>query len=125
MKKIHFIFLSLVLSGCGAMGFGNSNSTTTVFNNSNDRITVTGTGGGEVRIEPNTRADVASRHPLTITSNNDDCVTSYMPRKVNVTATILNVIPGGLLGPIPLVIDLANGTMFNSPKNFHYTCLGQ
>ena len=120
MKKMYLLALLSILSACGAIGVG-SNHSTTIYNNSSDTITATATSG-VYKIKPETSLNVYSSEEINIKSKNRKCQEPTITRTPNGGAIFLDVIPGFILGIIPLLVDAITNDLYHMPETYYYTC---
>lgn len=120
MKKVYVLLTLSLLSACGAMGIG-SNKIVNIHNNSNDTITATGEMGN-IKIAPNTSVMMQSSEDITLNSTNKNCNSPIIQRTSNGSAIFLDIIPGFLLGIIPIVVDGLTGNLYKLPTNYNYDC---
>ena len=120
MKNICLLIALFSLSACGAMGVG-SNKYVTIHNNSDDTITATGEMG-IIKIAPKTSATVGSEDDVVLNSSNKNCNAPIIQRTSNGSAIFLDIIPGALLGIIPIVVDGLTGNLYKLPTNYNYEC---
>lgn len=120
MKKIIALFTVLLLASCGAIGVG-SNHQTMIYNNSSDTITASSTSG-VYKIKPEASLAVYSTDEINIKSKNTKCQEPKITSKPNGGAIFLDVIPGILLGIIPLFVDAVTNNLYHMPESYYYTC---
>lgn len=122
MKKIFLLLSILALSACGAMGIG-SNHKTMVYNNSDDMITVT-SDSGMYKVEPNNNINIYSKEHISIQNKNKNCSQVNVERELNSGAVFLDIIPGILLGIIPIFVDAVTNNLYRMPEAYSYSCVG-
>lgn len=120
MKRFIVLCTALLLVSCGAIGIG-SNHKTMVYNNSSNTITATA-DSGVYKIKPETGLAVYSTEEISIKSKNNRCQEPKIVRKPNGAAIFLDVIPGILLGIIPLLVDAMTDNLYHMPESYYYTC---
>jgi hypothetical protein len=119
MKKL-FLVSIILLSGCGTIGIG-SNHMVNVYNNSKDVITATGEMGA-IKIQPETTLSLKSSQDIMLNSSNKKCNSLAIQRQPNMPAIILDVVPGFILGIIPILVDAVSGNLYKIPLNYIYEC---
>jgi len=119
--KSYVLLLALpILAACGTLGIG-ANSTTNIRNDSDAPITVTGQRGMQ-RIAAGENADITSKTPIRIQSSNAKCDSPNVVSEINTPALILNIVPGLVLGVIPLFVDAITGNLSRMPQSFTFVC---
>jgi hypothetical protein len=121
MNKSLLILSFIGLAACGAIGIG-SNDSVNVYNSSDDFIIVQGDRGMS-RVAPNSSALVSGKSYMQINSKNPNCNSASIPKEANAAAILLDIIPGLLLGIIPIVVDAATGNLSTMPANYTYACI--
>ena len=122
MKKVLILCGVLVLASCGAIGIG-SNHKTMVYNNSDDVITVTA-NSGVYKLEPNDGKQIYSKDDIFIQNKNKKCSQVNVEREVNSAAVFLDIIPGFMLGIIPIFVDAVTNNLYRMPDTYSYSCAG-
>lgn len=120
MTKVYLLISLLFLSACGAIGIG-SNHNTMIYNNSSDTITATATSG-IYKIKSETSLTVYSTDEINIKSKKSTCQEPKITSKPNGVAIFLDVIPGFLLGIIPILVDAVTDNLYHMPESYYYTC---
>ncbi|MDE6571480.1 MAG: hypothetical protein K2L95_04685 [Alphaproteobacteria bacterium] len=120
MKQIIVLMLPWALAACGTMGIG-SNHKTTVFNNSGDVVFATGEMG-RIKIQPETSTEIHTGERFELSSKNPDCDTLVVDGRLNTAAVFLDIIPGGLLGVLPIFVDAMTKNMYKMPHEYIYEC---
>jgi len=118
--KIYPMLAILTLAACGTMGIG-SNHTVSIVNESQDVITVTGERGTQ-RIQAGATADVVSRRTVSITPANAKCDSPNIVPELNTPALVFNIVPGFMLGIIPLFVDAITGNLTRMPESYTFMC---
>ena len=120
MKNVIALFTALFLVSCGAIGIG-SNHQTMIYNNSSDTITASATSG-VYKIKPETSLTVYSTDEISIKSKNTKCQEPMITSEPNGGAIFLDIVPGVLLGIIPLFVDAVTSNLYHMPESYYYTC---
>ena len=120
MKNV-FILCSVVLvASCGAIGIG-SNHETMVYNNSDHVINVTA-DSGVYKINPDQNMRIYSKENISIQTKNSKCPQVNVTREINSGAVFLDIIPGILLGIIPVFVDAVTNNLYRMPEAYSYSC---
>lgn len=120
MKKLLALFSVLFLASCGAIGIG-SNHETMIYNNSKNMITAT-SSSGIYKIKPENSMSIYSKEKIEIKSSNSACQQPIITSSPNGAAIFLDVIPGWLLGIVPLLVDAMTDNIYHMPETYYYTC---
>jgi len=120
MKSYKLLLALPILAACGTLGIG-ANQTTNIRNDSNSTITVTGQRGMQ-RIAAGESADITSRSPIRIQSANAKCDSPNVVSELNTPALVLNIVPGLMLGIIPLFVDAITGNLSRMPESYTFIC---
>lgn len=120
MKKYSILFCCIFLASCGAIGIGR-NHRTNIYNNSNDVISVTA-DSGTYKIKPDQNMQIYSKEEISIHNKNSKCPQVNINQEVNSGAVILDIIPGVLLGIIPLFVDAISNNIYRMPEAYSYSC---
>ncbi len=123
MKKFFLLLFVLILSACGAMGIG-SNHKTMIHNESGDTIIVT-SDSGTYKVKPNNNINIYSKEHIAIQNNNKDCSQVNVESELNSGAVFLDIVPGILLGIIPIFVDAVTNNLYRMPETYSYNCAGQ
>lgn len=115
------LFAVLFLASCGAMGIG-SNHETMVYNNSNDVINIT-SDSGMYKLKPESSMRVYSKENISIQTKNSQCPQVNVVRELNSGAVFLDIIPGVLLGIIPIFVDAVTNNLYRMPEAYSYSCI--
>ncbi len=118
MNKLPVLLATLCLAACGTMGFG-KNHVVNIQNNSDYVVTASGEHG-TTKIQPNSSASIHGTKPINLTSKN--CASQVIDTDVNMTAFLLDIIPGMFVFWIPYGIDAITGGITNLPENYTYDC---
>lgn len=121
MKNIICIGLALVLASCGAIGIG-SNHETTIYNNSKNTISVTA-DSGMYKIKPGQDMRIFSRNDIMIQNPNLQCPQVGIPRELNSGAVFLDIIPGFIIGIVPIFVDAVTNNLYRMPEAYSYSCV--
>ena len=110
-----------LLTSCGAVGIG-SNHRTTVYNNSSDVISVT-SDSGMYKIKPDESMQIYSKEQIFIANKNSKCPQVNVERQLNSGAVFLDIIPGVLLGIVPIFVDAVTNNLYKMPEAYSYSCV--
>ncbi|MBO4625956.1 MAG: hypothetical protein J5679_01605 [Alphaproteobacteria bacterium] len=121
MKKFFLLCAVLGLTSCGTIGVG-SNHQTNVYNNSKNTISVKA-DSGTYKIKPEESMLISSANDISITSANKACSETIVERTPNVSALILDVIPGFFLGIAPILVDAISNNLYRMPETYSYSCI--
>ncbi len=120
MKKF-LLCAMFLLTSCGAVGIG-SNHRTTVYNNSSDVISVT-SDSGMYKIKPDESMQIYSKEQIFIANKNSKCPQVNVERQLNSGAVFLDIIPGVLLGIVPIFVDAVTNNLYKMPEAYSYSCV--